>query len=95
MALVEAAPALVDVRTAAEVEQGTIEGAIAIELRDLMTAQDQWPQDKAQAIVVYSGENHRGAMAMIALQLMGYEDVKTLAGGLPAWTAKEYPVVTG
>ncbi|HML24287.1 MAG TPA: rhodanese-like domain-containing protein [Aggregatilinea sp.] len=94
VALVEDAPVLIDVRTAAEVEQGKIEGAIIIELRDLMASQDQWPQDKAQAIVVYSGENHRGAMAMVAMQLMGYENVKTLAGGLPAWTAKEYPVVT-
>lgn len=94
VALVEAAPVLIDVRTAAEVAQGKIEGALPIELRNLMTAQDQWPTDLAAPVVVYSGENHRGAMAMIALQLMGYEDVKVLAGGLPAWTAKEFPVVT-
>lgn len=94
VALVEEPPVLIDVRTSAEVDQGMIEGALHIELRNLLADPDALPEDLSAPIVVYSGENHRGAMAMIALQLLGYEDVRTLAGGLPAWTAKEFPVVT-
>jgi len=95
IALVENPPAIIDVRTDPEVANGVIEGAQHITLSAFMTAQDQWPQDLTAPVVVYDSDGHRSAMAMMAMQMLGYEDVKSLAGGTKAWTAKGYPLVTG
>lgn len=94
IALVENPPAIIDVRTDPEVANGVIEGAQHITLGAFMMAQDQWPQDLSAPVVVYDSDGHRSAMAMIAMQMLGYEDVKSLAGGSKAWTAKSYPLVT-
>ncbi len=94
VALIENAPILIDVRTDSEVAGGFIEGAIHIELRTFMSQMDKWPTDKSAPIVVYCGSDHRAVIAMVAMQLMGYENVRSLAGGLQAWLTKEYPVVT-
>ncbi len=91
--LIENPPYLIDVRTSEEVAKGVIEGAAHIELRSFVSQMDQWPADKSQPIVVYCGSGHRSAIAMVAMQLLGYTDVRSLAGGIGAWTAKEYPLV--
>ncbi len=93
VALVETPPALIDVRTDEEVANGIIEGAQHIELRSFVAQMSAWPADKAAPIVIYCGSDHRAVIAMVAMQLMGYQDVRTLGGGLQAWLAKEYPVV--
>ena len=93
-ALVEEPPFLIDVRTPPELENGYIPGAVHIELRTFMENMDQWPDDKAETVVLYCGSDHRAVVAMVAMQLMGYEDVTSLAGGLQAWLANEYPVTT-
>ncbi|MGQ9850456.1 MAG: rhodanese-like domain-containing protein [Aggregatilineaceae bacterium] len=92
VALIENPPYLIDVRTDEEVAKGIIEGAAHIELRSFVGQMDQWPADKSQPVVVYCGSGHRSAIAMIAMQLLGYTDVRSLAGGVGAWTAKEYPL---
>lgn len=92
LALIENPPALIDVRTAGEYEGGHIEGAMHIELRDLITRIDEWPSDVTAPVVVYS-IGHRSVIAMAAMQMLGYEDVSSLAGGINAWQAAEYPVV--
>ncbi|MBN1964443.1 MAG: rhodanese-like domain-containing protein [Anaerolineae bacterium] len=94
IALIENAPYLIDVRTDGEVAQGFIESAAHIELRSFVARMAEWPEDKAAPIVIYCGSDHRAVIAMVAMQMMGYTDVRTLAGGLQAWLAKEYPVVT-
>jgi rhodanese-related sulfurtransferase len=93
IALIEDQPALIDVRTDSELESGYIEGAVQIELSTFMERVDEWPTDKGAPVVVYCGSGHRSVMAMVAMQLMGYEDVKSLVGGFGAWVAKDYPVL--
>ena len=93
LALIENPPALIDVRTNSEVEQGIIGGATHIELREFMNRMSDWPEDKSQPVVVYA-LGHRSVIAMMAMQMLGYEDVRGLAGGVNAWTAAEYPLVT-
>ncbi|GAB4411238.1 MAG: hypothetical protein Kow00106_05390 [Anaerolineae bacterium] len=92
VALIENPPYLIDVRTDEEIAKGLIEGAAHIELRSFVSRMSEWPADKAQPIVVYCGSGHRSVIAMVAMQLMGYTDVRSLAGGIGAWTAKEYPL---
>lgn len=93
VALVENPPAVIDVRTEAEVAKGKIEGAQSLTLSAFMASPDQWPQDLAAPVVIYDSDGHRSAMAMVAMQLLGYENVRSLGGGTKGWTAKNYPLV--
>lgn len=94
VALVENPPAVIDVRTEAEVAKGKIEGAQFLTLSAFMASPDQWPQDLAAPVVIYDSDGHRSAMAMVAMQMLGYENVRSLGGGTKGWTAKNYPLVT-
>ena len=89
------APFLVDVREASEIEAaGFIKGAVNIPVRNLLQNLDKLPAlDKP--IVIYCGSAHRGAMAMSALRLLGYTDVRNLGGGFGAWTKANLPVEKG
>ncbi len=91
--LADSAPVLIDVRTTDEWNKdGYIEGAINIPLNDFFTSLDKLPA-KDQAIVIYCGSGHRGAIVLMALKLMGYENVRNLGGGLGAWKNANLPVV--
>lgn len=94
-AIVEKAPFLLDVREASEIEKdGYIAGAINIPVREVLNNLDKLPA-KDQPIVIYCASGHRGGMVMSALQMLGYTDVKNLAGGIGAWKKAELPVETG
>ncbi len=93
--LVEKAPFLLDVREAAEIEKdGFIQGAVAIPARDVLKNLDKLPA-KDQPIVVYCASGHRGGFVMSALQLLGYEKVRNLGGGIGAWKKADLPTETG
>lgn len=89
-----AKPFIVDIREASEVTAGYIPGAVNIPIRTLMKNLDKLPA-KDQAIVVACGSGHRSALGMEALQLLGYTNVKSQAGGFSAWKAANLPVATG
>lgn len=93
IALSESEVVLIDVRTQGEWDGGRIEGAIHIPLSDFMTMQDMWPAQDA-TIVVYDNPSHRGAMAMMVLQMLGYENVRALSGGTGAWVNAGFTLVT-
>ncbi|MEO8357783.1 MAG: rhodanese-like domain-containing protein [Chloroflexota bacterium] len=93
--LVDKAPFLLDVREAAEVEtDGYIEGAVNIPVRELLANLDKLPA-KDQPVVIYCASGHRGGMALAALKLLGYTNVRNLAGGLNSWKKANLAVVTG
>ncbi len=92
-ALVDSPPFLVDVRESADYEAGYIAGAINLPIRDLLKNLDKLP-GKDEAIVIYCASGHRGGLAMAALQLLGYTNVRNLGGGLGAWQKAELPVET-
>lgn len=92
--LTENAPILIDVRSQEEWDKdGYIEGAQHIWINELMSRQDEWPADKNANIVVYCAGGFRGGIATVMLELMGYTNVRNLAGGLGGWKAAELPVV--
>jgi rhodanese-related sulfurtransferase len=84
-------PVVVDVRTPDEAAKGYIEGALLIPIDQLMANLSQLPDKKAN-IVVMCQSGHRGALALIALRMLGYENVRNLGGGMNAWVAAELPV---
>jgi rhodanese-related sulfurtransferase len=92
LALIENPPLLIDVRTDPEVANGLIEGAVHWELREFMAHMDEWPADTTTPVVVYS-LGHRSVIGMMVMQMLGYENVSSLAGGINAWTTGGYPVV--
>ncbi|HEX5837180.1 MAG TPA: rhodanese-like domain-containing protein [Anaerolineales bacterium] len=93
--LVDKPPFLLDVREAAEVEaDGYIEGAVNIPVRELLASLDKLPA-KDEPIVIYCASGHRGGMTLATLQLLGYTNVRNLAGGLNGWKKANLPVVTG
>ena len=87
------APFIVDVRTAEETANGYIEGAVLLPLADFAANLAQIPADKTAPIVVLCQSGHRGAIVMMYLRMIGYTNVRNLAGGMNAWVAAELPVV--
>lgn len=93
-ALVESELFLLDVRTAEELAaDGVIEGSVNIPIVELFTRLSELPEDKDTPMVVFCKSGHRGGFALIALNMIGYTDVKNLGGGTNAWIAAELPVV--
>jgi rhodanese-related sulfurtransferase len=93
--LATTAPFIVDVREPAEIEaNGYIAGSINIPIRDLLKNLDKLPAQD-QKIVVTCASGHRGGLAMMALRLLGYEDVVNLNGGINGWVKANFPLETG
>ncbi|MBL8131526.1 MAG: hypothetical protein JNL42_06685 [Anaerolineae bacterium] len=91
--LVENPPMLVDVRTDSEFQAGAIEGALHMPLADFMTRLGELPTDLTTAMVIYDNPTHRSTIAMSLLRMLGYENVRVLAGGVGAWEKAELPLV--
>ncbi|MBI5302491.1 MAG: hypothetical protein HY868_10160 [Chloroflexi bacterium] len=85
---------ILDVREASEFATGYIEGSLNISIRSLLKS-DKLPSDKATPIIATCASGHRGAMAMMALQMLGYTNVKAMVNGINAWKAANLPVVGG
>ena len=89
----DAKPFLIDVRTPQEItDSGYIDGSVNIPIRDLAKSLDKLPADKNAPIVTYCAVGQRGAIAMAALRLLGYTNVRSLSGGLNAWVKANLPV---
>jgi rhodanese-related sulfurtransferase len=85
---------VIDVRTDNEWQLGYIEGSIHIPLSEFMARQSEWTKDIHTPIVIYDNPTHRSTMAMMLMRLMGYDNVRALAGGIGAWTKDMLPLVT-
>jgi rhodanese-related sulfurtransferase len=91
--LAAAKPFQFDAREVKEItDNGIIAGSVNIPVRTLIKSLDKLPQDKSAAIIAECGSGHRSAMAMMALNLLGYTNVKSLAGGFGAWKAANLPI---
>jgi hydroxyacylglutathione hydrolase len=75
--------ALVDVRAAAEMTDGTIPGAVEIPLAVLADALDGL--DRNLPVVVYCATGYRSMVAASWLAAVGFRDVSDLLGGYHAW----------
>jgi len=92
-AMTEKAPTLIDVRSPAEItKDGYIDGSIQLPFSDFLKSLDKLPADKAAPVVIYCASGHRGAMAMMAMRMLGYTNVSNLAGGLGSWKTAKLPV---
>jgi DMSO/TMAO reductase YedYZ molybdopterin-dependent catalytic subunit/rhodanese-related sulfurtransferase/glyoxylase-like metal-dependent hydrolase (beta-lactamase superfamily II) len=84
---------LVDVRAAAETEQGTIPGAVEIPLAVLAESLEALHRDRP--VVVYCASGYRSVVAASRLAAAGFRDVSDLLGGYVAWESAGLPVMRG
>ena len=82
---------LVDVREPPEWAIGHIEGATLIPLRDLPGRLSEI--DQAKPVVTICHHGIRSLHALDFLQSQGYENVRSLAGGMDAWSATVDPTI--
>jgi cysteine synthase/rhodanese-related sulfurtransferase len=85
---------LIDVRNPEEFEAGTVKGADNIPVGSLAdgVALPLLPDDKDTPIVTLCKVGERSLHAMLLLKALGYHDVKSIRGGMNAWTAAGLPV---
>lgn len=83
---------VIDVREDREWVAGHVTGALhlgkGVIERDIEAA---FP-DKSVPLVLYCGGGYRSALAAESLQKMGYTNVKSMAGGMREWCAKQLSV---
>jgi rhodanese-related sulfurtransferase len=84
---------VVDVRELSEFEAGHIEGAVHIPLRQLAKKLDQLPSDKNAPLAVICRIGGRSSYGTMALWLLGYRNLRNIAGGMLAWEKEGFPVV--
>ena len=73
----EAGAVLLDIRQPEDFEEGTVEGALTIPIRDLATT-DEIPTDTN--VIAYCQSGWRTGLAMPILHLLGYDNVTGYAG---------------
>jgi rhodanese-related sulfurtransferase len=85
---------VIDVREASEIATGgKIDSAITVPVRTLIKSLDKLPADKTAPIIITCASGHRGMFSMMAVQMLGYTNVKNISGGMNAWIAANLPVV--
>ncbi len=92
---------VLDVRESSEHETGHIKDAMLVPRGILEAAADlNYPkrvdvlsQARERPIVAYCATGGRSAMAALTLQLMGFRDVYSLAGGITRWEQEDAPMV--
>lgn len=92
---------ILDVRESSEHEQGHIKNALRVPRGILEAAADPaYPKHvpelssaRGRPIVCYCATGGRSAMAAAVLQMMGFKEVYSLAGGFGGWDQAGKPVV--
>jgi len=91
--LVRQGALLLDVRTPAEFESGHIAEAVNLPLATLSAGPAQsLPTDRTAPVVTICGVGKRSLNALLLLKAQGYEKVKSVRGGMQAWTARGHPL---
>lgn len=85
-------PVLIDVCEAEEYAAGHILGTINIPIRTLAQNLDKIPTDRP--VFVYCASGHRAGLALTALGLLGYDNVKSFPPGWKGWSAAGEEVST-
>ena len=89
-----------DVRESEEFSLGRLPGALLIPRGILepkaaldSPARDSQLSDPERPIITYCGSGARSALAAATLQQLGFSQVRSLAGGIEAWTQEGRPIV--
>ena len=86
---------LIDVREAGDWQQGHAQGAKHLSRGVIELEIEEEIPDPNTPIICYCGGGSRSALVAESLQKMGYENVRSMAGGLRAWTEAGLPTADG
>ena len=89
--LQESGAVLIDVRDAAEVAQGSPDGAHRLDRGFLELKIEEAVPDLDRPVVVTCGSGQRSLFAAENLKRMGYADVRSVAGGFNRWKSDGLP----
>ena len=85
------APTFVDIRELAEWQEGKIPGAVHVPRGNLESRIETAVPDRSAPLVLYCASGARSAFAAKTLGELGYEHVRSLAGGYNEWKRAGYP----
>ncbi len=80
-----------DVREAAEWDEGHLPGAVHIPRGSLESRVDGLLPDHSRPLVVYCASGSRSVFAACTLAELGYDDVVSMAGGFTDWKRNGFP----
>lgn len=87
-------PTIIDVRTPDEITAAggtSIAGSIFIPFSSLLSDTTKLPADKTTPIVTVSSDSQNGAVAAMALHMIGYTHVNSMFFGFNGWLADKLP----
>lgn len=84
---------LVDCRTAAERDLATIAGSVHLPMHDLGSGIDALRAHESTPIVVHCHHGARSLQVTAALRQAGFDDVRSMAGGIHLWSLDIDPSV--
>jgi rhodanese-related sulfurtransferase len=85
---------LIDVREESDWRQGHARGARHLSRGVIELEIEEQIPDVKKPIICYCGGGSRSALVAESLQKMGYENVRSVAGGLRAWQEAGLPTAT-
>lgn len=85
---------LVDIREAEELAIARIEGAVWIPLGELATRIHEVDAGEEGTIALICHSGRRSLAATVALQRAGMDEVRSVAGGIDAWSVRIDPGVS-
>src|ERR671921_524974 len=84
---------IVDVREQHEFEESHLPGAVHVPRGHLESRIEGSAPDKSQRVVLYCASGNRSALAAHTMkELLGYEDVASMRGGITLWKDRGYDV---
>jgi phage shock protein E len=83
---------VIDVREENDWRQGHAEGATHLSRGVIELEIEEQIPDVTKPIICYCGGGSRSALVAESLQKMGYENVRSMAGGLRAWKEAALPM---
>ncbi len=84
---------LLDVRQPWENQLAKLAGSLLIPLNELPTRAGDVPNEAGVMLVVYCHHGVRSLSAATYLERLGYPEVRSLAGGIDAWSCTVDPTV--
>lgn len=84
---------LVDCRTPAERDLATIEGSVHVPMHELGARIESLREHESTPIVVHCHHGARSLQVTAALRQAGFDDVRSMAGGIHLWSLDIDPSV--
>jgi len=81
---------LLDVRTAAEIADGNIDGHIAIDIQQPSFIEKIGQLDKSKAYFVYCRSGNRSGQACKFMATQGFDKLYNLKGGMLEWAETDF-----